>query len=431
MDANGTGKDDRGILQIELESAKNRLAAFLANNQVSTVEIVQIVTETAGVVAVKAPWGDRSMAIQISGDDLVDALNNLQLPERYTAIWHIDSKLLEVIFTAYPIPPEIARRAFTFKHNGRCCECSFGDSSERLLLIAANFWPIGPSTTAFRNLPTFRNYLQARKHKREIPGSRAISFWIRGLQWDDDVVLDLINHLNFYMVYYDALSPQILIHSPKSEAIQPQTRFRDGVFPQSINSKPIQENLLQFWSASNEGDPIRRFLNSYLIIESAAFFYISEEVRRTVKKAVLSPNAADNIEALTDRVLEAVSADKLYLNQKIEALLERCVDPNLIWREFEKNFAFFCETIKFDGGFILKPIVTNTTDAASFGAEAAKWHIGFEKNITSIRNALSHGKEQRSSATITPTAANFARLRCWLSPIAVAAREVMVYRDLA
>lgn len=144
----------------------------------------------------------------------------------------------------------------------------------------------------------------------------------------------------------------------------------------------------------------------------------------------MAPNAIDNIEALTDRVLEAVSADKLYLNQKIEALLECCVDPNLIWREFENNLAFFCDTIKFDGGFVLKPIVSKTTDATSFAAPAAKWHSGFEKNITSIRNALSHGKEQRSLATITPTAANFARLRPWLSPIAVAAREVMVYGNL-
>lgn len=172
MDVNGkaNGKDETTALQAELDSARDRLATFLANNPASTVEVIQIATE---FVAVKAPWGDRSMALQVSGDDLIDALNNVQLPERYTAIWHVDSKLLEVIFTPYPIPSEIADRAFAFKHNNLNCECSFGDSSERLLLIADNFRPIGASATSFRNLPAFRQYLRARKDKTQIPGSRA------------------------------------------------------------------------------------------------------------------------------------------------------------------------------------------------------------------------------------------------------------------
>jgi hypothetical protein len=200
------------------------------------------------------------------------------------------------------------------------------------------------------------------------------------------------------------------------------------VFPQQITARPIQENLLHFWNASNEGDPIRCFLNNYLIIESAAFFYIGDEIKRTVKKTLLAPNATESMDLLTERILEAVSEDKLDLNQKIEALLRRCVDSGLIWREFEKNLAFFCETIRFDGGFVLDPIATKATNATLF---AVGWSNAFEKNIRSIRNALSHGKEQRTLATITPTAANFERLRLWLPPIAVAAREVMVYRDLA
>lgn len=428
--ANGAAKEES--LDESLKLARERLAVFCANNPVSTIELVEIAKK---VVAVKAPWGDRSMAIEIphGNDALIEALNNVYLPERYTAVWHKDSEDFEIIYTAYPIHlPDVESRAFTFKHKDLTCQCRFDDSSERLLLIASNFWPIAPPTAFFRNLPSFRNYLRMRKDDKTnvMAGARALSFWIKGLKWDDDAVLDLVTHLNFYMAYYDTRSPQIFVHSPNSEtvAIQPQTRFRDGAFPRVITARPIQENLLHFWNASTEGDPIRCFLNNYLIIESAAFFYISDEVKRTVKKALAAPNATDSMDSLTERILEAVSEDKLDINQKIEALLRRCVDSKLIWREFEANLAFFCETVKFDGGFILEPIATKSTNEKQF---AVNWSNAFEKNIRLIRNALSHGKEQRTLATITPTAANFDRLRLWLPAIAVAAREVMVYRDLA
>jgi hypothetical protein len=435
MEQNGNRTPEDNALTSALQLATERLAVFSANNPASTIEIIKIGTRT---VAVKAPWGDQSMAILIPATDsdaLIDALNNVRLPERYTAIWHGDSETFEVIYTAFPLPltADVASRAFTFKHKGFTYECRFGGSSTRVLLIAEHFRPIAPPTASFRNLLTFQLFVRAGKRAEgnvEIPGARALSFWIKGLKWDDDAVLDLVTHLNFYMAYYDTQSPQILVHSPSSEAaaIQPRTRFRDGVFPQQITARPIQENLLHFWNASNEGDPIRCFLNNYLIIESAAFFYIGDEIKRTVKKTLLAPNATESMDLLTERILEAVSEDKLDLNQKIEALLRRCVDSGLIWREFEKNLAFFCETIRFDGGFVLDPIATKATNATLF---AVGWSNAFEKNIRSIRNALSHGKEQRTLATITPTAANFERLRLWLPPIAVAAREVMVYRDLA
>jgi hypothetical protein len=63
------------------------------------------------------------MAILIPATDsdaLIDALNNVRLPERYTAIWHGDSETFEVIYTAFPLPltADVASRAFTFKHKG-------------------------------------------------------------------------------------------------------------------------------------------------------------------------------------------------------------------------------------------------------------------------------------------------------------------------
>jgi hypothetical protein len=413
-----------------LESLRKRLGPFLMNNgQQSSVEPTDYPTQG---VMVKSPWGDKSIILFLppKSDALIEALNNLHLPERFTGIWHLDTKEFEIIFTVYP-NQVVADRSFQVKHRDRIFECGFKNSSARLLLLAEHYFSVSNTTSNYRNLNPFSDYVMSERgvpgfHK--IPNARPLSFWIKGIpEWNTDEVLDLATHLNFYMAYYDTQSPQIWIHSTSAEelAMQPETRFRQGRFPSLITTNPIEENLLSFWQAAMEGDPIQAFLNNYLILEFSAFSYVSDDVKRSVRKCLAAPNAIDNFDVLTEHILEAVSADKLDANQKIERLLVRCVNPELVWRELENNRDFFCDQIKFDGGMILEPLLTKGLTLKEFSAHFA---TTFGGTIRQIRNALSHGKEQRSLATITPTTANFARLQPWVPPIAVAAREVMVYK---
>jgi hypothetical protein len=419
----------KGNLQGEsLERLRKRLAPFLANNQQSSV--APTIFPQPGVM-VKSPWGDSSIIIFLppKPDPLIEALNNVHLPERFTGIWHLDTKEFEIIFTVYR--QDVADRVFTVKHRNRTYECAFKDSSSRLLLFAEYYFSGGSTTTNYRNLDPFSDYVlgeQGVSGFHKIPNARPLSFWIKGIpEWNTDEVLDLAAHLNFYMAYYDAHSPQILVHSTFAEelAMQPETRFREGLFPGLITIKPIAESLLSFWVAAKEGDPIQAFLNNYLILEFSAFFYVSEDVKRSVRKCLAAPNALDNLDVLTEHVLEAVGEDKMESVQKLETLLMRCVSPDLIWRELEKNRDFFSSQIKFDGGVVLDPILTKTLTLKDFSVNFATI---FGTKIRQIRNALSHGKEQRTLASITPTTANFAKLEMWVPPIAVAAREVMVFK---
>jgi hypothetical protein len=410
-----------------------RLQRFLEANPESALEEV---TYPIQGFAITEPWGDRSIEIFLPArpDPLISALNNVFLPERFTAIWHTDSKLFEIIYTVYEVEKEIANRSFSIEHKGRTYECFFRDASERLLLFAEHYYAVGTTTTDYRNLDPFSDYVLGKKRVRgfkPIPSARPLCFWIKGIpDWNTDLVLDLARHLNFYMAYYDTDSPQILIHATPAEeiAMQPDTRFREGKFPPQIQlRRPIEENLLIFWQAAREGDPIQAFLNYFLILEYASFFYVKEDVKRAVKRHLSAPHATANIDALTEQMLVDLSQDQLEPHQKMDGLLSRCVEPVLVWREMSKNRDYFSTAQTFEGGFSVEPTLSKDATEKTF---SSNFVTTFGAKIRSIRNAIAHGKEQRSLTSIVPTTSNFSKLEPWVSAIAVAAREVMIYRVL-
>ena len=224
-----------------VEDAKKHLAVFLSKNPLASLG-----TETVGDVervVVKTPWGDDSLILVVPNgtNKLTDALNNVFLPERYSALWHRDSRDLEILWTAFPLSSvraDVKNRKFDFKLMGQAHRCDFSRASERALEIAKSHIPIAQSFTAFRNLPSFAIYLA---EDPKPTGAEPLSFWIRNLVWDDDKILSLVNHLNFYLSYYDTRSPTILTHTPKAEikAAQPQTRYAEGKFPKNISGNEI------------------------------------------------------------------------------------------------------------------------------------------------------------------------------------------------
>lgn len=414
-----------------LQKARERLLPFFTANPYSV--ILERGTAPDSKIVVSRPWNDDSLIINVSSDDeeLIEALNNLYLPERFIAIWHKDLEAFEVIFSLLPPESDLLSREFVFRHKDREFQCGFQVASKRLLLLAEHYSPEAASTTQFRNLGIIEIYAMSQKGTFHLPdGVKAISFWIRGISpWNEDDALDLARHLNFFMYYYDTRSPQIVILNAKSEstARQPQVRHPHGAFPNSIMGKTLDDSLLHFWAASIEGDPVRRFLYNFQILEYAASFWIEEDIKREIRRTLAAPNATDNIALVTDQVIEALGASKMQEHQKLEHLLKAIVNPALVWREIEGDLRLFTVPTVFDVGVTIQPIVKAGWALEDF---SVNWIPAYSNAIRSIRNALSHGKEQRTSGVITPTTSNFQKLQIWLSPIAVAAREVMLYRNL-
>lgn len=414
-----------------VDAYRNRLKPFLDNNRLSKVEEL---ASPQACIAVTAPWGDDSLAIQIpeKNDTIIAALNRVTLPERYTAIYHHETGDFEIIFTAYPIGEivDYLDRDFSFRFRGKAYNCKFGTSSKELLAIAEHSLGRIPGTTGHRNLPSFRQYVLGQNNVDGYttqPGAKPISFWISKVEWEDNEVLQLVNHLNFFMTYYDTSSPSIIVHTPQSEnyAKQPQTRFREGTFPKTIQGREIDDNLLYLWTASKTGDPARRFLYNYQIIEYSAHSFIEQNVRMAVKRIVAAPSSADNVDSTVTRILESIGQSDIHETQKIDLLLKEVVRPELIFREIEKSIDFFSKRIEFDGGFLLEPIAKKGWKEDDFGVNGL---VSFAKTLRYIRNALSHGREQKSVAVIAPTDKNFERLQFWVPLVAVAAGEVVVYR---
>jgi hypothetical protein len=408
-----------------------RLEPFIRANPNSALEYVQ--APSGPYVRVVAPWNDASLALRFPKEPeaMIEALNNVLLPERFIALWHLDTALLEVIWTAFTLPDvwkEIDGRKFEFRYRGISYECEFTDSSNRLLAIAAGFQPLGEGNSRYRNLPAFAIHASAQR-RRASPGSigKPLSFWIRGIrEWDETQILDLANHLNFYLGYYDSVSPVIEIQTPRLEAFlaQPQRRYRADHFPRLIAAQGIDDVLLHFWHASRTGDTARRFLYSYRIIEYISFSYVEASIRSSIRRSLSAPNALDDIAAITEKVINAMTETKVTDPQKFDAVIRAAVKPEILWPEIEQNVVVFSTETRFDGGLTIPPIAKpgwRFDDFATNGISA------FAQAVRSIRNALSHGRDQRTTLVITPTPHNFQRLQPWAALMAVAAGEVVLY----
>lgn len=420
-----------------VQRAKAALKPFLDIHPYSGVELVEGGPNGSEVV-VTHPWNDASITFLVPADPepFFQALNRLRLPEKFTAIWHRETKALEVIWTAYTLTgdqAEIYGRKFTLRYDGAEYECEFGDSSDELMAIAASARPTGISETQFRNLFPFN--LVTKRKARGFDSERLnqegldkpISFWIRaGFEWNENKVIELVNVINFYMTYYDTRSPHVMLHYTDESVINPQTRYVEGYFPTNISSRSIDQNLLHFWNAARTGDEAKRFLQYYRLLEYAVHFYIDGNARTEVRKLLSAPNALDKINDLTEKMISALQKSNFDHNVKLSHTINQCVSPHKIWHEIQVNRDHFMSEILFDGGFLLKKLITPGMNGETFATSGMS---NFINSLKDIRNALAHGRETKQVTFIAPTVDNFAKLRPWIPLIAITAAEVMLYKD--
>ncbi len=414
----------------ELAAVREIFKPFLTNNSVARITARK---DKEHCASISNPWGDESILIQVPTEhaELAAALNGVYLPQQLAALWHRETKKLEFIWTALPMPPpwsDIPGRKFTFRFKEKSYPCRFEAASKELLVVAKHFAPGASTSTNFRNLVPFSFLASAEKTGANLPKFEALSFWIDNIDWDNDEILDLVNHLNFYLKYYDSISPVVLVYYPKeAESLKPQTRYPYESFPTHINAREIDDVMLILWDASRQGDNARQFLYCYRIIEYASVTHLESKARLDIKRILAAPHAVSELSAITNQVMDALQRSKLEDFQKCETLLREIVKPSLLWREIKENKSAFSGVTKFDGGFELGALIAPEATEATFETKGVDI---FHKAIRDIRNALSHGKDSRSSGVITPTSRNFQKLRPWVSLVSIAAAEVMLYRDV-
>ncbi|RTL97510.1 MAG: hypothetical protein EKK31_26975 [Hyphomicrobiales bacterium] len=416
------------------KEAKDKLKPFLESNPKSEVKEASVLGKNELVIA--NPWGDASLVLLLDkdADATIDIINGLILPERLSAIYHRDSKSLEVLWTAFKLNKNnqsVFGRKFSFSFAGNAYECEFGAASEQLLRVATKFHPVGPSDIGYRNIASFSSFVDAGESAKQddSPYGTPSCFWIRGLEYSDDIMVEFLTTLNFYMSYYDDLSPMVLIHPPqipKGPAVA-ATRYRFGQFPQTIATRSLDPDLLQFWGAAHAAEPSRRFMYAYRIIEHAAFFFVESGPKLAVRKALMMPHALDDIASTADAVLAAVRSSKSDEWSRFEGVVTKAVDPQILWGLIEVNIESFSKSETFDGGFELTPLVANVQSKDEFQNSGLRSFCSLARKI---RNALSHGREEKNATVILPTKANYGKLRPWAALIERAAGEIVLYEHV-
>ncbi|MDH2383610.1 hypothetical protein [Bradyrhizobium sp. CER78] len=417
---------------MSLDEVRLALAPFLQRNPNTSVAFYP---ESTDRICVFKAWNDDSIVFQVPTEDAAafyEAFNNLLFPERFTAIWHSDTKDFEIIYTAFPLTGtqrDMKGRRFTFGFKDVDYTCEFGAASERLLTAAGSAIFTGPSTTEHRNLQSFQwSAFKATgrlESLKDLP-LEPISFWIRNFDWDDILAVELVRHLNFYMTYYDTFSPKIDLHPPKQASeYSTRERYVATKFPTDVRAQELNSNLLHFWTASRGGDVFRRFLYCYQIIEFSSFYFIEDGVKRAVRKALLTPHFKDEMDALVIKIIDHVQESKVWEGAKMDTLLGE-LNCRLVWTEVEKNKDYFAKSLMFDGGFVLPALIHEKTTFETFEHD---WNKKFNQVTRSIRNALSHGKEPSKGAVIAPTPENLTQLQPWAWLMSIVAGEVIVYQD--
>ncbi len=340
---------------------------------------------------------------------------------------------MEFIYTALPLigtQAEVANRSFVFAFRGREYKCEFSQSSPELLDIALQAYPAGITASQHRHLASFHAFVKAESGSEEfikVPGASPVSFWVRNFDATGEDAVDLARHLNFYTTYFDIYNPTIDVLPPKTAAVEgkPRERYISSSFPKKIAAQPLESTLLHYWHTSRSGDPFRKFIYCYQILEYSAFYYIEDTIKKKVRRLLASPHIYDRMDELMMEILDHMQDSKIWTGDKIDLLLKTVVNPKLLWAEVQKNKGFFSKSHTFEGGFTIDQIVVEKETEETF---CNNWHIMFATRIRKIRNALSHGKEQSMEAVISPTPGNYELIQPWYYLISIAAGEVMVYQ---
>ena len=407
-------------------SDEEKLTTFFANNPYSQIDTVD--AKTIGEIrVVSKPWNDESLILALmpkAKRKLIDTLNNLILPPRFTAIYHIDTNTMEYIYTRLKKDDPISSRQFTFNLANKQYSCKFGKASDRLMALVSCFARLQHSMTSFRNLV---NLAEPRpEEESRLAGMEPVSFYVSGFdKYDENEILEVSEYLNFFIQYYDRNSPTIEIHALTDylELSSSLQCIEEG-FPNTIATRRKDRFLMDFILAAHKVGSRLRFIYCYQLLEYAAFYYLDDELKRELTNIITAPDIHSKPDKYVARVLETMADIRLDEDAKVNKLINTTCEPEVIYKEIEQNKTYFSTRQEFEGGFVVEPFISADTTLESF---RAMWHPKTADTLRFIRNALVHGREKRFGRVISPTPKNNILIRPWCCVVRRIAEQVILF----
>jgi hypothetical protein len=383
---------------------------------------------------IELPWNDGSLELTIANvkrNREVECLNQLVLPERFNAIYHRDRKCVEFIFSHLfdaeePMPSE----EFTFRWRSHDYICHYGPASDRVLLLARIFRPVRGSSSDYRHLSEVHDFQLQHRLPKEIrtfyESRKVVSFFVENVDsYNEEALIALAKHLNFYLSYFDRSSPQIDIMTivPLHLPSKPSPK-KPEIVPPVISAVELDPFLLDLNLAAKVGDTRLRILYYYQILEYAAFYWVEDSVKSSICRILQAPDLQSNLDNYFPKLIEALVPTRQNDEHKIKRVVESRVDPKAIWTEISSDLPYFSAEHIFEGGFRLEPLVSIDTTQEAF---SKMWSPKVFEMTRMIRNSLVHARESRTEAVISPTVGNSRLLRPWIPVVRRMAELVTVY----
>lgn len=415
-------------IESEIQQLTTKLNKFINNNSYLNIE------NTNGKYYIVNPWEDDTVQIEVSIDNeiLLESLNSVILPPPLSAIFHTDTYTFEFIFTVASPDNYLWSRAFDFIFNGVTYPCYYGESSEKLLSIASATRPRKPSSnTKHRNLRIYNDYCCQEKLPEPMvkffENKKPISFFLGPFTpKNNDEIIELSRHLNFYMFYFDRNTPIIEIYRPDEDFLLNEQEVTCA-FPDKLIGSTINPYLLDLWTSASSLHGRLSFLYYYQILEYAGFYYIDEDVKLRIEKILRKPDLLSTTSTCISQAIDEIIDYRLTDEQKLNAVIKRSSDPEKIWGVLEPYKDYFCNAVYFDGGFSVEPLIKQEWSHDDF---AKSWYPKVPEKLRLIRNALVHSRESRVGQVIAPTRANNKRLIPWIKIIEEIACQVAIYRNV-
>lgn len=380
-------------------------------------------------------WNEDTFQLVFSEDEELSILQDVFLPKELYGIYTKDC--YEFIFQPLAKEYHCLDRKFCFSYKGRQYNAYYGTPSKCFQLIAKAFAPksieIDETKVNYRNIKPFSDYY----HQDDLPDNQRIlysklipiNFFVKGpienlTHLEREI---LLQHINFYMTYFDRKSPWILIEENKAseEYIIPCLSQEDPEFPSEISFTEIDEDLLKVLSIARMAPTTRlQYLYYFQVLEYSAYYFVEEDFRNKISNILHSPDLLVKTDIYSRRLIDEFQ-NKYYNDNsdsyRLYNVINKYCEYKKIRNELLANKDYFIKDVDFDGGFVIKKLFK---DEKQIQCGLPNTMQDIKTNIEKIRNVLVHIRESHENKVILPTSKNEELIKPYLYLLRRIAEEV-------
>lgn len=400
-----------------------------------TIEFV----EEENFVNITKMWNDETFSCRFGKNEDFSDFGKIFFPIELSAMYHIETKKLEVIFAPLISDNSIIQRKFNFFYNGIEFQATFENPTNIFQTIAKGFQETdtdNSSDTDFRNLRKFRDYYNQETLPSYIKdffdNKTPINFFISG---DFDSIsndfVSLAKHLNFYMSYYHRETPNLVIFEQDLEEKTYETPCytTNGNFPEIINFSKIDPILLDLFQISRKTSNVRlKFIFYFQVLEYCAYYHLNDDLKKRLTNIIKRPDLLNNTNNYSKLIIEEFK-DHFKQNDD-SAKLEKLINDFCTWNdvklEIEANKDYFANDLVFEGGLKIQALINANENLENEPKGIMK---SVKSNIEKIRNVLVHLRESRENKVILPTPNNNNLLIPYLHLVQRIAEKIAIHHE--